>query len=103
MNRFVTKIKSYFIKKQEPDNVKNYRAIVKQMLEIYKRKSEDYGNTSSDMHKEWGEAYYLIMVEQKIKRLIELYRKESPKNESIEDSWLDLANYCVLRLMEEKQ
>jgi len=41
----------------------------------------------------------LMRVWDKICRLKNLMGKENPKNESIDDSWLDMANYALIAIL----
>jgi hypothetical protein len=60
------------------------------------RKQRDYGSRNIS---EFGEFGILMRVWDKICRLKNLMGKENPKNESIDDSWLDMANYAVIAIL----
>jgi len=60
-------------------------------------KREDYGHRNIT---DFGEFGCLVRSNDKMNRLITLLNnKQEPKNESIEDSWIDLANYSIIALM----
>lgn len=59
--------------------------------ENFKRSSEIQGWFKSDMDKP-----YAVLIGTKLARLATLLDSKEPKNESIEDSFLDLINYCAL-------
>jgi hypothetical protein len=60
------------------------------------RKQRDYGSRNIS---EFGEIGILMRVWDKICRLKNLMGKENPKNESIDDSWLDMANYAIIAVL----
>ena len=63
---------------------------------VLDRKQRDYGSRNIS---EFGEIGILMRVWDKICRLKNLMRKENPKNESIDDSWLDMANYAIIAIL----
>ena len=60
------------------------------------RKQRDYGSRNIS---EFGEFGILMRVWDKICRLKNLMGKENPQNESIDDSWLDMANYAIIAIL----
>lgn len=61
------------------------------------RKNRDYSKENISAFGEFG---ILVRVNDKICRLKNLLANMSqPKNESVEDTWTDLANYAVIALM----
>lgn len=65
--------------------------------QVFDYKQSKYG---PDNIAEFGETGVMIRCNDKIKRLANLWRKgETPTDESIEDSWGDLANYGLIALM----
>ena len=63
---------------------------------VLDRKQRDYGSRNIS---EFGEIGILMRVWDKICRLKNLMGKENPKNESIDDSWLDMANYAIIAIL----
>ena len=63
---------------------------------VLDRKQRDYGSRNIS---EFGEMGILMRVWDKICRLKNLMGKENPKNESIDDSWLDMANYAIIAIL----
>lgn len=92
------------IKEQEiylPDNVKEFYKITQKMGEIYEKKNTDYGNSFSELFSEYGLTSSCIRLEDKLKRLKRLRTNENQvKDESIEDTLLDMANYAIMTVME---
>lgn len=83
--------------------------IINKMMVIHQKKKEDY-TLSNDSHENFKRAEsiakwfndiehigYVYMIGIKLARLATLLNNKSvPNNESIEDTFIDLANYCVL-------
>ena len=65
-------------------------------LAVLDKKQRDYGSRNIS---EFGEIGILMRVWDKICRLKNLMGKENPKNESIDDSWLDMANYAIIAIL----
>lgn len=78
-----------------------FKSIVDEMYDIYIAKNSDYGSSVSDTYKDFGLVSFLVRMQDKINRLKTLNNKESlVKDEKIEDTLLDLANYSILALIE---
>lgn len=74
-----------------------FRDIAESQIRLYESKNADYGNAADKLYESYGLTYYLIMLEQKLLRLKNLYNKtDKANNESIEDSLLDMSNYAIL-------
>lgn len=78
-----------------------FKEIVDDMLEIYKRKNADYGDSFSIVREEYPNAI-LIRLSDKLERLKTIMEtnKQNVTDESIKDTLKDLANYCILELIE---
>ena len=70
--------------------------VTSELKELMVRKQADYGHQNIT---DFGEYGVLVKANDKICRLKNLLGKKEPKNESIEDSWIDLANYAIIALM----
>lgn len=82
-------------------NAELFKKITEQMYEIYKTKNADYGNSFNITREEYPNAI-LIRLQDKFLRLKQLYRnnfKANVQNESVKDTLLDMANYCILELI----
>lgn len=78
-----------------------FKDITNEMYELWKRKNTDYGSSVSDTYKDFGLVSFLVRMQDKMNRLKTLTKKEAlVKDEKIEDTLIDLANYSVLALME---
>ena len=80
-----------------------HQEICKQMHNTYRRKNHDYGDSFATLRQEYPNAI-LIRLGDKYNRLKALMSGEvaQVKDESIDDTLLDLANYCILELVERR-
>ena len=66
-------------------------------IQVMDSKQRDYGSNNIASFGEYG---VLVRTWDKVSRLKNLLQNNSePKNESIEDSWLDLANYAIIGVL----
>ena len=82
-------------------NAELFKKITEQMYEVYKAKNTDYGDSFNITRNEYPNAI-LIRLQDKFLRLKQLYRnnfKANVQNESVKDTLLDIANYCILELI----
>lgn len=71
--------------------------VIADMVATFDRKQHDYG--SGNIAK-FGELGTLVRASDKLERLVNLRKNgKQAANESIDDSWLDLATYGVIALM----
>ena len=82
-----------------------FKRITEWMAETFKAKNHDYGNAFAELFAEYGMEYPIIHLKEKLKRIDVLSKQDGMvKQESINDSLMDCANYCILTLIElEKQ
>ncbi len=82
-----------------------FKEITDKMLETYKSKNKDYGDSFRNIFKECGMIYAYGHLKEKLERVKSLMSDEAKvKGESMKDSLYDLANYAILTIMEiEKQ
>lgn len=59
-------------------------------------KRKDYGKGNIERHGEFG---VIVRADDKLARLINLWKLDSAENEPIEDSWKDLAGYAIIGLL----
>lgn len=77
--------------------------IVKEMQETFARKRHDYGQTTEETLKKFGPTSLLVRIYDKFGRLENLLSDEKEmfvKEESIRDTFLDMANYCIISIIE---
>lgn len=82
----------------EPENVRQFRSIINKMLETYRAKNADYGDSFGKSIEKYGAIAGLTRISDKFNRIENLILKGDiqVKSESIEDTLLDLSNYCIL-------
>lgn len=85
--------------KETPAQDSTFESILKDMLSTYKAKNKDYGNSFNKTLNEFGLLASVIRMSDKMERIKTLINTEAAvKDEKIEDTLLDLANYAVLTL-----
>ena len=86
------------------DRIKKFEEITKSMLDLYKRKNTDYGNSVAITFDKYGLISFLVRMEDKLNRVSNLAQKSTEeqrvKDEKIEDTLLDLDNYSIMALIE---
>lgn len=85
-------------------DVKRYSQIVAHMENTFLRKNHDYGNSFHTTWKEFGDKGIVTgvaRISDKYHRLLNLSLGTEPfVDESIDDTLMDMANYCIMTLME---
>ena len=83
--------------------VEMHKNICEKMNTTYKAKNADYGDSFAELRQEYPNAI-LIRLTDKLKRLKTLMEggEQQVKDESIDDTLLDLANYCIMELVERR-
>ena len=84
------------------NNVNNspFSNILLEMRELYDKKNHDYGNSFQTLFDKIGMPYAYGHMAEKLERVYSLMSKEGKVEESMRDSIIDLANYCVLTIIE---
>lgn len=78
-----------------------FKQIANGLTELYERKNADYGNSFSKSFEEFGLTSPVIRLSDKLERLKTLSKQEAKvKDESIQDTVMDIAVYAMLTLME---
>lgn len=79
-----------------------FEKITAEMLETYKKKNADYGNSFSETIQEFGYIPAVARINDKVKRMKNIVKgqKMNIESESLRDALLDTANYCVLTIVE---
>lgn len=73
------------------------------MHNTYKAKNADYSDSFAKVREEYPEAICIRLMD-KLERLKTLYKggEQQVKEESIDDTLLDIANYAVMEILERK-
>lgn len=95
---------------KEPDDIKlhiepkvaRHCAICKKLNQVYKAKNHDYGDSFGDTYKKLGIISAVTRLSDKMNRLMSLAVSHDAqvKDEKIEDTLLDMANYAIMTLIE---
>lgn len=78
-----------------------FREITNSMLQTYIKKNKDYGDSFSNSLDEFGLVAAITRIGDKFNRIKSLIKKKGiqVKEESIIDTLLDMANYCIMTKM----
>ncbi|MDF2883548.1 MAG: hypothetical protein K0R54_4105 [Clostridiaceae bacterium] len=78
-----------------------HKEICERLYQIYVAKNKDYGDSFGEGFKEYGLIMPAIRLDDKLSRYKQLIKHEAEvKDESITDTLLDLANYCIMTIIE---
>lgn len=88
----------------EMNNVQMHKNLCSELNEVYERKNLDYGNSFSDTFDKLGIISAITRITDKYNRLVSLCMKPEEerkvKDESISDTLMDMANYCIMTEIE---
>lgn len=75
------------------------------MLETFKKKNTDYGDSTTQTFKEFGLTSYAIRLNDKLNRIKSFCKKGGleVKDECVVDSLTDMASYCLLTVIDIKK
>ena len=84
------------------DKFEMHREICAGLSDLYERKNKDYGDSFHKTFLEEGFAMSRIRLTDKLERFKSLTRgsEQQVKDESVEDTLLDLANYALMTVIE---
>lgn len=86
------------------ENTKHHKTICTTLNEIYLKKNTDYGDSFRNTYKKLGIISAVTRISDKYERLVTLSQTKDNKglvsDESLKDTLLDLANYCIMTVME---
>ena len=87
------------------NKISKHREICNDLNEIYERKNKDYGDSFTKSFNSFGLVSSAIRLGDKFYRFENLIKSEEAlvKDESIEDTLMDMANYCIMTLIEIEQ
>lgn len=80
--------------------VKQHRELTQELHKLYANKNADYGDSFHKTFDEYGMTSVLIRLSDKLNRLKALQAKDNKVDESIRDTLMDLAGYCLLTILE---
>lgn len=86
------------------NRIERHFEIVTALNQLYASKNSDYGNSFGETYQKLGIISALTRISDKYNRLISLATKPEEerkvKDESIQDTLLDLSNYCIMTVIE---
>lgn len=89
------------------DKIKIHEELCKWLNETYKNKNHDYGDSFGETFNKLGIVSAVTRISDKYNRLVSLCmlpeEKRKVKDESITDTLLDMANYCIMTVIELKK
>lgn len=75
--------------------------VIAEMLDTYKKKNADYGNSFAETIQEFGYIPAVARINDKLKRVKNMVKgNEMNVNESMRDNLMDVAVYSVLTIIE---
>lgn len=78
-----------------------FKAYTSEMVEIFARKRADYGPTTTETFEKFGPLSMLVRMHDKLGRLDNILTgKQVPYYEGASDTLIDLANYCLITMLE---
>lgn len=82
--------------------IKKHEQMCNEIHEMYIKKNSDYGDSVGELYRRLGDISFLTRISDKYNRLMNLMTKENPEQhfESVQDTIQDMANYCIIWLME---
>lgn len=87
--------------KNNNNDIQRFENITSEMLNTYKKKNADYGNSFSETIQEFGFVPAVARINDKFQRVKKMVKgKQMNIDESMRDNLLDIANYCILTIME---
>lgn len=101
--RFGTTYRPDDVAFKTPSNVVQFRNITASMADTYERNNADYGNSFGESIAEFGAVAGVVRIGDKFNRLKNLIKNPDSQcvnDESIADTLLDMANYCIMLKIE---
>lgn len=83
------------------NKIEKHEELCERLKKIYVAKNKDYGDSFGEGFREYGEIMPAIRIEDKLRRYKQLIKQEAQvKDEAIVDTLLDMANYCIMTVIE---
>ena len=81
-----------------------FDSLLEDLQDTYARKNNDYGDSVGDTYRKYGDLSFLVRITDKFNRIETLSNRtdQMVMDESLEDTIKDLANYCLLWLVEKE-
>jgi hypothetical protein len=86
------------------DRIQKHKELCKELNEVYEKKNHDYGNSFGETFDKLGIISAVTRISDKYNRLTSLCmlpeEERQVKDESITDTLMDMANYCIMTVIE---
>ena len=86
------------------NKIERHLEIVTALNQLYASKNSDYGDSFGETYQKLGIVSAITRISDKYNRLVSLATKPEEerkvKDESIQDTLLDLSNYCIMTVIE---
>lgn len=84
------------------NNIKKYETISNELKSIYAIKNKNYGDSFGNSIRKYGYIAALTRLSDKFQRLEQLVLDKdlNHDDEPLEDTLMDMANYCIMTVME---
>ena len=86
------------------DKIQMHKDLCNELNETYKKKNHDYGDSFEETFNKLGIISAITRISDKYNRLVSLCtlpeEERMVKDESISDTLLDMANYCIMTEIE---
>ena len=88
------------------NKIEKHEQICNEIHEMYIKKNADYGDSVGELYAKLGDISFLTRISDKYHRLMNLMcdsdgcKRKDINYESVDDTIQDLANYCIIWLME---
>lgn len=86
------------------NKIDHHKQICNQLNKIYEQKNHDYGDSFGECFRKLGIISAVTRISDKYNRLCSLATKPEEErmvmDESIQDTLLDMANYCIMTVIE---
>lgn len=86
------------------DKVQKHKELCNKLNDVYTKKNHDYGDSFGQTFNNLGIISAVTRISDKYNRLVSLCTKSEEerkvKDESITDTLLDMANYCIMTVIE---
>lgn len=88
----------------DEDNVMQFVSVAQDMVDLYKKKNADYGNSFGKTFEQLGLISAVTRISDKYNRIVRLATSgKSNVDESIEDTLIDMAAYSIMTIIELKK
>lgn len=91
-----------YTEREHRQKVEEFKGIAQKLVDLYDAKNLDYGDSFGKSFAEWGLPMAAIRLTDKLNRLSSFAKGQDMKvkDEAIEDTLMDLANYSIMTLIE---